>query len=408
MAHPRLGRLRLLPLVLPLAPLLGLSIAGADPAPPPRHDVASFTGHLHGAIARTPGNFLYSPASVSLALAMTREGAAAATATEMDQVLGADLTTHARAFLTTHATVAAPPAGAPPAPELLIANRLFGDRATTFAAPFLTLTGQAYGAPLEALDFREHPDAARATINAWVEAQTKHKIRDLIGPSTLTPRTRLVLVNAIYLKATWASPFPHAATKAGPFVVAGAGKRQVPMMHGKVGARTGRYGGARLVDLPYESGGGEPLAMLIVVPDEAALPAVEARYAEVGPAPFLAAARDAESLALAMPKFSIRTSLELAQTLAKLGMPRAFTDDAEFPAISTTPLKISNVIHQAWCVVDEDGTEAAAATAVVMAEIDSVEQPPRPFAVDRSFLFFIHDGHGNVLFGGRVIDPRAS
>ena len=147
--------------------------------------------------------------------------------------------------------------------------------------------------------------------------------------------------------------------------------------------------------------------MLLVVPDGKDLATVEAAYAREGFAPFLAAVQGGGKADVALPRFEVGTTLELTDVLDALGVKRAFTDDAQFAGISKLPTKISGVIHKAWVKVDEKGTEAAAATAVVMAEITAV-QIPHPFKVDRSFLFFIHDNKGNVLFSGRIVDPSQS
>jgi serpin B len=413
MSATRLAFLGLLPL-LALSPARAERVADRVPVRP--RTVATFAGELHGLLAKAPGNLLYAPASIAAALAMTREGATGATADEMDRTLGGDLRSSSKALVAdgaARAKLPTPPAGERPGPELVIANRLYADAATIFEAPFLAVTKDGYLAPTELVDFRKHREAARAKINAWVDATTHHKIHDLVPAGALDDLTRLVLVNAIYLKAKWQQPFVHEATAPALFTIDGgakaakAAKANVPTMHGDQYARSGAFAGGRLIDLPYATGGGEPLAMLVVVPDKLPLRDVEARYAAQGVAPMLAALQPAQRFAVAMPRFKVTAELELGDALAKLGMPRAFTDDAEFRGMSaSTPLKISKVIHKAFCAVDEDGTEAAAATAVVMAQITSVEIAPPPFVVDRSFLFFIHDAQGRVLFAGRVVDPR--
>jgi serpin B len=175
------------------------------------------------------------------------------------------------------------------------------------------------------------------------------------------------------------------------------------------GATWGNHSGARMLDLPYASGGGPALAMLLVVPDGSSLATVETSYAKEGIQPFLASVKTGGKVDVALPKFEVGTSFDLTPTLGALGMKLAFSDGADFSGMSKVPTSISAVIHKAWAKVDENGTEAAAATAVVMLETTAVAiaMPPHPFAVDRSFLFFIHDQEGNVLFGGRIVDPSA-
>lgn len=390
--------------LLALATLVGTVSAA------PRVSLDHFGASLHQQ-APSKGNLVYSPLSVSLALAMTREGATGRTAAEMDRVLGATNGADARAAMKALRSPPAQQPGGPMPPRLAIANRLYGDKHLRFEQPFLDVTRDAYDAPIEGVDFRGDPEGARGTINKWVEARTRDRIRNLLGPRTVDKDTRLVLVNAIYLEAQWAKPFVAGATKPAPFAVDGGGPKQVPTMHA-AGVHTvhGSYGGARTLEIPYAYAGGPSLSMLVVVPDRAKLADVEAAYAKSGIAPFLAATKQRAKANIAMPKFTTGSDLDLGRALGTLGIERAFTDDAEFPKISTQErLKISKVIHKAWISVDEKGTEAAAATAVVMAEITSVDTTPvLDFTVDRSFLFFIHDEHGTVLFGGRIADPSST
>jgi serpin B len=383
-------------------------VAIADSRPASKPPTAPFAAQLDGQLAKRSGNFLYSPSSISIALAMAREGARGQTADEMDRVLGATNGGNAKAFLTSFKTPAREPGGAMP-PELSVANRIFVDAATTFESPFLEVTSKDYLAPAQLLDFREHAEHARVTINQWVAGQTHDKIKDLLAKGTVNDLTRMVLVNAIYLKAQWATPFPAQATTPAPFAIADGKSKQVTTMHTVAHARWGDHAGARMLDLPYASAGGPQLGMLLVVPDGKDLAAVEAAYAQEGFAPFMAAVKSGGKADVALPRFEIGTTFELANVLADLGIQRAFSDDAQFAGISKLPTKISKVIHKAWAKVDEKGTEAAAATAVVMTEITSIQiDTPHPFKVDRAFLFFIHDDKGNVLFAGRIMDPSQS
>lgn len=377
-------------------------VASSAAAPTAKSKIAAapFGAKLHAQLASRTGNLIYSPSSVAIALAMTREGAAGATARELDAVLGPTARADAKAL--TKAFAGKPAAGPP---EIVIANRLFGD-APGFERAFLDVTRADYGAALEPVDFRGHGEAGRTTINRWVELQTKNKIKDLIAPGALDAQTRLVLVNAIYLKAAWATPFERSNTKPAAFTIDAAGNqttRQVATMHGRVGSRWGAHAGARMVDLPYV---GSDLRMLIVVPDHAKLATIEADYANQGLAPYLAAAdANAGVTILSLPKFKVGGEFELGPALETMGMKTAFSPGAaDFRGISTREkLFLSRAIHKAWIEIDENGTEAAAATAIGV-EPSSVPQT-QVFAVDRSFLFFIHDRAGNVVFGGRVIDP---
>ena len=180
-------------------------------------------------------------------------------------------------------------------------------------------------------------------------------------------------------------------------------------MHTVAYATWGAHAGAGTLDLPYFSGGGPRLAMMLVVPDGASLATVEVSYANEGIQAFLAATKASGDADVALPKFEVGTTFDLASTLVDLGMKVAMSDAADFSRMSKVPTAISRVSHKAWAKVDEAGTEAAAATAIVMNETTSVAvQKPHSFAVDRSFLFFVHDDQGNVLFGGRILDPSAS
>lgn len=382
-----------------LAALTTTAHADRKPAP-----LARFGAKLHAGVSKPGENLVYSPSSIGIALAMTREGATRETAAEMDGVLGTTAGAESRALL---ASLSRTAGSKPGAPEVAIANRLFGDATLKIEKPFLASTRDGYGAPLEQVTFRTSPEQAREGINAWVDAQTKGKIKDLLGPGVITTLTRLVLVNAIYLKARWMSPFRKRDTVAAKFEVAGSGAKQVPTMHGEVIASWGSYAGARLLDLPYAAGvDGPRLAMLIVVPQRGKLDAIEATYAKEGLARFLAAASKRGEARVALPTFRIGSGLSLGEMLAKLGMPRAFdAERAQLDGIAKTErLHISKVIHKAVIEVDEEGTEAAAASAVVISNTGP-SQPQYTFAADRSFAYFIHDEQGVVLFAGRVIDP---
>jgi serpin B len=381
--------------------------ASADSTQKPK-SIDRFAAKFHGEAGKTKGNLIYSPMSIGMALAMTREGATGTTAKQMDDVLGKDTGTDAKALrLSMKSSSGKPDPNAPAPPELAIANRLFGDAKMTWVKRFLDVTRTDYGAPIEGVDFRKDANGARIKINKWVEEQTKHRIKDLLAPGIVNGLTRLVLVNAIYLKAQWVTPFHVSNTKPADFAVTGGAKVKTPTMHGVIDGSHGTYAGARLVDLPYAAGPKGPrLSMMIVVPDRAKLDAIEATYTKEGLAGFMKSLKHAD-LELALPKFKIESSFLLNEALGKLGMPRAFSEtEAEFAGMTTDEkLHISKVVHKAFVEVDEKGTEAAAATAVIMATEGAAMSKPIPFKVDRSFAFFIHDANGTVLFAGRVVDP---
>ena len=386
------------------------SAAPSKPSPSPAPlPVTPFESRLAGELARKQtGNLIYSPASIQAALAMAREGARHDTADEMDTVLGADSRHDIKVLMASLPPVkpGKPKDGEAMPPELSIANRIFADKKTPLQRAFLDITAKDYGAPAELLDFRTAADKSRGRINAWVEEKTHDKIKNLLGPGSVDESTRMVLVNAIYMKAQWATQFEPSATAPAKFAIEGAAPKQVPTMRTIASASWGNHGGARTLDLPYTSAGGPQLAMLLIVPDGDKLAAVEQSYAKDGLLPFLAATRKHRGKAdVALPRFEIGTTLQLASILHDMGMHRAFSDAADFSGISQEATAISAVVHKAWAKVDERGTEAAAATAVVMTTTDVAVDTPHEFKVDRSFLFAIHDEKGNVLFAGRVMDP---
>jgi len=345
--------------------------------------VARFAPALFAQLRDAPGNVVCSPVSVALALAMAAEGARGETQRELHAVLG---------------DVPAPPD--PGAVRLHVANRLFGERAYAFHPAFLERLRDAYGAPPALVDFAGDPDGARVQINAWVAEQTQARIRDLIAPGAVTPDTRLALVNALYFLADWETPFDSGLTHDAPF----AGTRDVPTMH-----RTGVMGhvaidGWAAVELPYRD---SALAMLVVLPD-----AIGADL----PLGVLTAGLTAQRVALSLPKFTVdpAQALELTPALRALGIRLAFDRfAADFRGIADPPdpddrLSISDVFHKAFVKVDEEGTEAAAATALLMQRAAGIPEPAIAFRVDRPFLFAIRDrASGQVLFLGRVTDPLA-
>lgn len=381
----------------------------------PAGTIDGFGANLHGVIRSQRGNFVYSPASIAMALSMTREGARGETANAMDRVLEPGVVKQSKVLLQKLSTQPQPQPqqqGAPMPSEIHIANRIFADGRTVFEPAFMKVTTADWLAPAETLDFRKDPDAGRVRINGWVSHETHDKISNLLAPGTIDQDTRMVLVNAVYMKAQWLSPFTASETKPGPFWTSASASKQTPLMHGVVSGSAGEHANATVVSMPYSFGNGPQLSMLVVVPKaKDGLQSVEDAYIREGADPFAKAMNEHGKIDLTFPKFKVTGSFELSDALSKMGMERAFSDDADFSGMSTkTPLKISKVIHQAFAEVDEKGTEAAAATAVVMAEITSVSVPRKPLVVtvDRPFLFFVRDdASGAVLFAGRITDPSA-
>jgi len=297
--------------------------------------------------------------------------------------------------------------GASKNPELSIANRLFGDKTLTVDPAFMKTTGDVFGAPVERVDFKSDAEGARVRINGWVASKTNDRIRDLIAPGILDKDSRLVLTNAIYFKGKWAHAFDKADTRDAVFHA--KSDENVPTMHQTLGAKLGEHANAQVLELDYQSKDGPKLSMVIVLPKDAhGIGEVEKAYATEGLAPFVGSGHMTPEVEIALPKFKAETEMELSRTLDGMGMKTAFTDTADFSGISTTePIKISKVIHKAFVDVDEQGTEAAAATAVVAAPAGAAPMPGPRFIADHPFLFFIRDtASGTILFAGRLSDPK--
>lgn len=376
-----------------------------------------------------PGNALLSPYSIQMALAMTYAGAAGTTLSEMQRVLhypmdetalheslaGLRSDLEAMTAASSNRAATARQRGETMDPvSLTMANRLFGQRGYEFRTPFLELLHTHYDAPLQLMDFQQNWDPARQEINTWVEDQTGKRIRDLIPAGGLTRETRLVLVNALHLKAPWAESFPERATKPEPFRVQGTDPHPVATM-----SRKGRFGYMRegdhtVVRVPYA--GGE-LHFLILLPD--AVDGLDALTKQLT-AERLTALRvsRSEDVILHLPKFKLEPpSLKLGKALQSLGMRTAFDQprgtanfDRMAPRRQDDYLRISEVFHKTFLELDEKGTEAAAATAVSMVRTTAIPvHPAQPIEVrvDRPFLFAIqHRSSGACLFLGRVLDPR--
>jgi serpin B len=388
--------LALLCLLLPGTPAL----TGEPTAPALVEGNTAFALDLYGALRAEPGNLFLSPFSISTALAMTSAGARGETAAEMARVL------HLPAGEATHEALGRLLAGGKKrACELVVANALWGQQGYPFGEAFLALTRRCYGAGLTALDFQEDPDAARQVINAWVAKETRDKIRDLLPEGSLDEDVRLVLTNAIYFKARWLETFSKSATAPAPFHLGTVQQAAVPTMHLKERFGYADAGPCHLVRLLYE---GQDASMVIIVPKAIdGLAAVEAALTPAALASWLGALAP-QQVDLALPKFRITQTIQLAKTLKALGMTRAFTPGgADFTGIAEgEDLFVDAVIHKAFVAVDEEGTEAAAATAV---SVKLTSAPPQAIvlAVDRPFLFLVRDERtGSILFIGRVVDPR--
>jgi serpin B len=366
----------------------------------------AFAYDLYDAVHGQPGNLFFSPHSISIALAMTYAGARASTEAEMAATLHYTLPQDRLhpAFDSLDLTLAARGEEAASADggkfQLSIVNAIWGQRGYPFLPAFLDTLAVSYGAGLRLLDFENAAEEARVTINDWVAAMTHDRIEDLIPEGAIDDLTRLVLTNCVYFNAAWKIPFEEEATADGSFAAPG-GAVTVPMMRGEVAERYADLDGLQAIEIPYDD---ERLSMVILLPDPGSLAAVEA---DLGArAEEALAALAVQPVDLILPRFETTQGLSLAATLAAMGMPTAFSAAADFSGMNGTGgLMITDVIHKAFVKVNEAGTEAAAATAVIVGDT-SAPPPAITVTVDRPFIFLIRDvPTGAILFLGRIVDP---
>ena len=367
----------------------------------------TFALNLYGTLSDGEGNLFFSPFSISQALAMTLAGARGETERQMMEVLHYELPQSALhpSFNALDRELASRGRGLQVEEnqffELNIANAIWGQQGYEFLPDFLDVLAENYGAGLRPVDFAGAPEESRARINDWVSEETQDKIRDLLPFGAVDSNTRLVLTNAIYFNASWQWPFDKQLTRELPFHLAGGSVVEVPMM-----TETSRdfYGyfkgnGYQAVDVPYSSG---EMSMTILLPAEGTFGEFEDSLSaqalkrifddiEIG------------HISLTMPLFELESEFSLDKTLAEMGMPDAFGAEADFSGMTgTRELWVSKVVHKAFVSVDEEGTEAAAATAAVL-----LESGPTLVTVDRPFIFLIRDrATGAVLFLGRVMNPK--
>ena len=351
------------------------------------------------------GNVVFSPASVAVAMVMAAAGGAGVTAAEIyDTLYVADQAVIDRAMnaLSAHLTTLDQSSGSGDDKRevrLSIANSLWGQRGVTFETAYLDLLAEQYAAQMNLVDYKGNAKAAVKRINSWVDEATEQRIPHLLGDTDVTEDTRLVLVNAIYLLATWASTFDKEDTRTASFTTAAGAPVDVDMMHQRLNCGYSKGPGWQAIQLPYSF---DELAFTAVLPDEVTEESFD--IAEIH------AEMYGHDVILGLPKFDFETRTQLGDTLQALGIRAAFGRDADFSKMTTQErLMISKVIHQANITVDERGTEAAAATAVVVDVMSApAPQPEQPIEItfDRPFTFWITDlTSGAVIFTGRVADP---
>jgi serpin B len=354
------------------------------------------------------GNLFYSPYSISTALGMTYAGAVGDTEKQMGSALhftlpqgqlhpafnqlALDLASRGQNAQGTNGKSFA----------LNIANALWGQQDFTIQSAFLKILAQNYGTGMNLLDFKNSPEPSRVTINNWVSDQTNNRIKDLLPQGSITPATRFVLTNAIYFDAAWQNPFAKESTSNGNFNLLNSSTVSVPMMNHEGSYSYVKGSGYQAVELPYS---GNEVAMDIIVPDAGQFNTFESGMTADSISGIIGSLKSS-FMVLALPKFQFDSSFSLKQALSALGMPVAFTDKADFSGITGQPnLIISDVVHKAFVAVDEEGTEAAAATGVIMV---GAAMPANSLTVDRPFVFLIRDIQtGAIIFIGRVLNPAS-
>jgi serine protease inhibitor len=385
----------------------------------------AFALDLYHQLIEGDDNLFYSPYSISTALAMTYGGARGQTASAMADTLhfllpdeslhaafsnlAAELASREKegTIVTSSDPVSGPETQTVDNFRLSIVNALWGQQGYDFLPDYLALVEENYGGALRTLDFIGETEPSRLAINDWVSDQTEQRIKDLLAPGIITPDTRLVLTNAIYFKAYWDSQFQKENTGDDTFHLIDGGEVTVPLMDQQEHFAYGEGSDYQAVRLPYM--GGE-VAMVVLLPKDGEFADFEAsltaeRLAEIK------SGLETRLVNVTLPKFESENEFDLKDTLKRMGMASAFSDSANFSVMtSENNLAISDVIHKTFVLVDEEGTEAAAATAVIMGitSAQDLPEPPQPviFRVDRPFIYLIQDIEtGTILFMGRMMNP---
>lgn len=365
----------------------------------------AFALDLYSRLKDEDGNLFFSPYSISVALAMTYAGARENTAQQMSQTLRFSLDPqrlHPAFGKLEERLEALQEEGNV---QLEIANSLWPHKSYPILEEYIGLVKKYYGVKITPLDYAADTEAARRIINEWVEEKTKDKIKDMIGPGVLDALTRLVLVNAIYFKGNWADQFEEELTKDAPFHPLSGESIEVPMMKQQETFGYAEHEDLQILQMPYA---GDEMSMLVLLPKNMdGLADLQSVFNEESLEEWLRSIRKKEVLVF-LPKFKVTSQFRLDETLASMGMPDAFSPEkADLSGIDGEPhrLYIGAVIHKAFVDVNEEGTEAAASTAVGFA-LASMPEPVPTFRADHPFIFMIRDNNtGSILFMGRIVDP---
>ena len=390
---------------------VALCLGSSGRATPPRPADSSviaqgtnaFALNLYSALRPQPGNLFLSPFSIETAMSMVYLGARGQTARQMAAVLHLPSGPHEVQSAFTTLLSALQSAGKTHGYQLDIANGLWAQQGYPFLSAYLAAMRSAYSAEIDSVDFARQPQAVASMINSWVAQRTHDKIKDLFAPSAFHPDTRLVLANAIYFKGAWARAFNPEFTQDDTFTAAGGAKIQVHMMQQQGSFDYFDAGSYQLLQLPYKDG---TLAMDIFLPLKTdGLPAFEKSLTAETLAASLSKIHPA-MVRVGLPRFTMASSFELNRELAALGMPLPFERGADFSGMSDRgrELNLSTVVHKAWVDVNEQGTEAAAATGIGIVATAVIRY--NDFRVDHPCFFLIRDlSSGAVLFMGRLDNP---
>jgi serpin B len=367
----------------------------------------TFAARLYDKLANTHAgkNLFLSPFSIQVALAMTAVGARGETRRVMADLIGAPKSVdeqnrqYARLLKSIHGESERPF-------QLVTANALWVQKGYHFKPAFQEAVAEFYDGAMHEVDFRVKPDEAVKTINAWVSAKTRERIKELIQRNLINRDTCLILTNAIYFKGRWEKTFEEADTREEEWH--GPETRKVPMMHQQGGYLYYESGDYQALDLPYQ---GQQLSMLVVLPKKMdGLDSVEKKLAAGDTYHQVTKGlRHEKTVILSLPHFKLETEFLLKPVLCDMDAELAFSAEADFSGIADERMAISEVVHKAFVEVNEEGTEAAAATAVLMLRCAAVRRapPPKVFKADHPFLFFIRDRKSNtVFFSGRLVEPK--
>ena len=372
---------------------------------------SAFAFDLYHALKEEEGNFLFSPYSISAALAMTFAGARGQTAEQMADTLRFLLEQDDLhpAFNWLDAELARRGEGAEgkdgEGVRLNVVNAIWGQKGYGFLPAFLDVLAENYGAGLRILDFVTETEQSRLAINRWVSDQTEGRIGDLVPQGLIDPSTRLVLTNAIYFNAAWEYPFDNRATADGVFHLLDGGQVIVPMMWHTEAFGYAEGEGYQAIELRYD--GGE-LSMVVILPEAGHFQGFE-EHLEAQQVRGIISRLEPNEVILTMPQFGFDSAFSLKNVLPEMGMEDVFSSDADLSGMTgSRELWISDVVHKGFIAVDEAGTEAAAATAVIPGEGFAPGGARLEVTIDRPFVFLIHDIEtGAVLFVGRVLNPAA-